>query len=240
MTATGQLNLWGLAEELSNPVVWATAVVGVTGGGVANLGVQALLLKLGKSAAKKITPGMGLLFAAFGLHESIKLTVRMLNEELPNERAERYVASLLATSMLTVIFSQSMKHFAAKGVRNDADFWKLEAADKKLYEAGSQILPTREWNKLDFASKSPVERGRVLTESYSSAKRFFLGVKGALETITNFGNPDRLDTFEWLSSGLTPVSNFIYSDNAMVSLTNIFSSQYFSVQIVDDLLYGNE
>ena len=228
LSARGKISFMKVVDLLGKGETWRKAGVGVIIGAGVSIAIQAGLLKLGKEMAKKITPGVGLLFAIIGLGESVRLTYKMVTEELPPDEAEEYIAILIAGSVMSSLLGWKARQWARQA-RNDTSYWNMTLEDQQAYNTGQTLLPSRIYNRL--ASRTPVSRGKVLERKFGDAQRFCLGVQGFVESVINFGRPGRFNTWSWLSSGLTPELRFVLGENYFAVVSTIAAMFHLSTDV---------
>jgi len=231
LSATGKVSFYNVFKQLGNPEVWLKATGGILAGSALSVVAQkALLTKIGKKAAAKFTPGLGLIMSIVGFVDSAKLTYQLVTEELPAENAEEYVATLIAGGLITAVAGKVIKNMAKKGVPNDQRYWSLTPEEQALYNRGQSILPSDIFNRLP---DDPVKRGAILKRLFNEGQMAAVQTRGIFEAASNTVTGNGMNAFQWISSGLTPELRFIFSDNAATSFASVIASLHIGTDLLD-------
>jgi RHS repeat-associated protein len=149
LSFTGQVSpMIILAKLTSYENTWKPAIIATALGSGVSIGLQKIFLQFGKSVASRITPISGLVFGAIGLYESIKMTWKMVSEKLPAEDAEQYIATMLASNIISVILLGGVRFIPKVGSENDINYWELTNSMRKLYNKGQILLSKGKWKDI--------------------------------------------------------------------------------------------
>jgi RHS repeat-associated protein len=232
LSVSGQVSGYKVIEKLMSLETWAEAMVSVCIGTGVSVGMQKILISAGKSIAEKITPISGLFFGILGLMESIKMTHKMLTSKLPTNEVEQYIATMLATNVISTIFLNGVRLMPKNGKVNDAVYFSLTNEEKTLYNKGQIMIDNSKYKQIIAVGlggddlQSIIKRGEWLTGegkhglNYSRIKGFWeAGVNSVQKRLGH--QTDGITLGQWFGTGLTPEGRFILVENAGTIFTTI-------------------
>jgi hypothetical protein len=228
LSITGQVSGYNVIAKLLSIETWREALVAFAIGTGSSVIMQKILISAGKSIATKVTPVTGLLFGITGLLESIKTTYKMLTNKLPANDAEQYIATMLATNIISGVFLGGVRLMPKKGIQNDDVYLNLSNKEKKLYNKG-QIMVSNETYKEIIANgldgnhvQDIIKRGEFLKNANQlklALSRLSGFWQAGIKSIT--GQGDGITLGQWFGTGLTPEGRFALVENAPSVYTSI-------------------
>jgi RHS repeat-associated protein len=233
LSFTGQVSGYNVIAKLLSIETWRNSLVAFAIGTGSSIVMQKILISAGKSIASKVTPVTGLLFGITGLLESIKMTHKMLTNKLPPDDAEQYIATMLATNIISSVFLGGVKLMPKRGADNDDVYFNLSNEEKRLYDKGQILISSDKYREIVANGlagnnvRDIIRRGEFLntTNQFKLALSRLYGFwQTGIRTIT--GQGEGITLGQWFGTGLTPEGRFILVKNGYSvynSILGVFS-----------------
>ncbi|MCY2991442.1 MAG: hypothetical protein NTY19_26735, partial [Planctomycetota bacterium] len=236
----GKISPIKVGENLLKGSTWIGAGAALAGGAVTSAAMSALIQKAGKKFAERAVPIAGTALALYGLYESIKMSWKIATEDLPPSDAEQYVATMVATTILSVAIGAKLKRMAQSGTEHDAAYWNMTPELQQQYQTGQMLLPSKVWNKLvnlgltGQSLDDIVARGGYLQGAYSRSRRMILAGQGLADALKNhatnpFSSNPGITLMQWLKTGLTPDFRWVFAEHGEVVAASIVATFGFSI-----------
>lgn len=183
---------------------------------------------------------VGLVFAAYGCYESLKMTYKMVSGKLLPCDAERYVAMMLESTVISVLVGRKLKKMQQTGAENDAAFWASSADDQATYLMGQGAVPKKVWNQLvadglgGQTHPEVLARGQELQQNFGPLMMKVKNLQGLAEMLKNQATGGGMTFTQWLDTGLTPDFRVVFGEYGAGILGSISAS----VHGVGDWLFG--
>jgi RHS repeat-associated protein len=235
LSMSGQVSGYKVIEKLISSETWMEAMISVCIGTGVSVGMQKFFISAGKSFAEKMTPISGLFFGIVGLMESIKMTHKMLTNKLPADEVEQYIATMLATNVISTIFLSGVRLMPKNGKGNDDAYFSLTNDEKALYNKGQIMISNDKYQQIIEAGldgndiQSIIKRGEWLKGegkhglNYSRIVGFWEAGINSVRSIVG-QKTDGITLGQWFGTGLTPEGRFVLVENAGTVFTSILGT----------------
>jgi hypothetical protein len=187
--------------------------------------------KLSVKVAEKVNVWVAFIFSILAVVDSIKMTMEMVNADIPIEETETVVAIMTAGIILSAVL------FAGNGLRkvlrkkpgywdtgseHDADYWELSAENRSLYDKGQAVYNNEVFAHINKGTEgmddiaAAIQRGKAVDALKAEGTvRVGNALTNMAATVKNSGKerlaaygfgegPDGMTFRQWLATGATP------------------------------------
>jgi RHS repeat-associated protein len=239
MSSQGRVGFSGVMRKLRELETWVAAVLGLFFGYASGVVTSAIatrlwelvVKKLSVKVAEKVNVWVAFIFSILAVVDSIKMTMEMVNADIPIEETETVVAIMTAGIILSAVL------FAGNGLRkvlrkkpgywdtgseHDADYWELSAENRSLYDKGQAVYNNEVFAHINKGTEgmddiaAAIQRGKAVDALKAEGTvRVGNALTNMAATVKNSGKerlaaygfgegPDGMTFRQWLATGATP------------------------------------